>query len=51
VFIATLAVPSTAMTVHDRSVLRTLVNGDIIPSISSGIASTQIPESEAGLCR
>src|SRR5712675_879311 len=34
---ATLAMPN-AITVLERSVLRTLVNGDIIPSISSGIA-------------
>src|SRR3979409_613794 len=35
---ATLAMPSAAISVRDRSVVRTLVKDDIIPSISSGIA-------------
>src|SRR5262245_17383451 len=46
--IATLAMPSAATMVLERNVLRTLVNGDIIPSISSGVAATQPSESEAG---
>src|SRR5215510_8405948 len=33
------AAANAAITVLDRSVLRTLVNGDIIPSVSSGLAA------------
>src|SRR5215470_1726024 len=60
--LANATMPDAAITLVDRSVLSTLVNGDIAPSISSGIAVhassrkrsgsvvvRQVPRSEIGL--